>query len=128
MKPRHALTLSVLLGAALGAAAIQGLHAQIKRPAYVVVVIRNVGDVDGMKTVAEKTKPEALAAAGGRYVIRTNDITALNGNPPKRYVLIAFDSIEQAQAWHNSPAQKEIDALRIKSADSVSFMVEGVAN
>jgi len=40
----------------------------------------------------------------------------------------AFDSVAQAQAWHNSTAQKEIDARRIESTDSLSFVVEGVAN
>jgi uncharacterized protein (DUF1330 family) len=46
----------------------------------------------------------------------------------QRFVLIAFDSAEKAQSWHNSATQKEVDAARLKSTDSLSFVVEGIAN
>ena len=128
MKTRHVAALSTLTGIALGALAIQGLHAQAKPPAYVVVAIQSIIDPAGLKAVAEKAAPGALAAAGGHYVIRTNEVTGFNGTPPRRFVVIAFDSVEKAQAWRDSPAQKEIEAIRLKSTESVSFMVEGVAN
>jgi uncharacterized protein (DUF1330 family) len=128
MKARHVAASSALIGIALGAVAIQGLHAQAKPPAYVVVAIQSITDAAGLRTVAEKAAPGALAAAGGRYLIRTNDVTGFNGTPPKRFVVIAFDSVERAQAWRDSPAQKEIEAIRLKSTESVSFMVEGTAN
>ena len=51
-----------------------------------------------------------LAASGGNFVIRTDKITSLDGNPPARFIIIKFDSVEKAQAWHNSAAQKEIPA------------------
>jgi uncharacterized protein (DUF1330 family) len=69
--------------------------------------------------------PAAIAASGGQFVVRTDKITSFDGTPPKRFVLIAFDSPEKAQAWHNSAAMKEIDAVRAKTTDSLSFMVEG---
>jgi uncharacterized protein (DUF1330 family) len=122
MRTRHIVALSTLTGAALGAVAIQGLHAQAKPPTYVVVAIRSIADPDGLQSVILKTAPKVLTDAGGRYDIRTSDVTGLDGTPPKRFVLIAFDSVEKAQAWHNSSAQKEIDALRAKSTDSLSFM------
>jgi hypothetical protein len=34
----------------------------------------------------------------------------------------------QAMAWNDLPATKEITDARIKSTDSLSFIVEGVAN
>ena len=128
MKSHSNIAVALIVGAAIGAGAIHGLHAQAKLPAYVIVDIRSVNDPDGLKSVQAKTAPEALAAAGGHYVVRTNDITGLEGTPPKRYVLIAFDSAEEALAWHNSAAQKEVTAIRVKATDSVSFMVEGTAN
>ena len=118
----------LIVGLVIGAAAVEGLHAQAKPPAYVVVDIRSITDPHGLQAVIMKTAPQVLSAAGGHYVIRTNEVTSLDGTPPKRFVLIAFDSVEKAQAWHNLPAQKEIDALRAKSTDSVSFIVEGMAN
>jgi uncharacterized protein (DUF1330 family) len=42
--------------------------------------------------------------------------------------MLAFDSVEKAQAWSDSAATKEVTAARIKTTDSLSFMVEGFAN
>ena len=129
MNRRIALGLATLAGAALGAAAVNGLHAQAKPSTYVVVAIRKINDAEVFKTgVVDKASPAALAASGGHYVIRTQNITSLDGTPPQRFVLIAFDSAEKAQAWHNSAAQKEVDAARLKSTDSLSFVVDGIAN
>jgi uncharacterized protein (DUF1330 family) len=68
------------------------------------------------------------SAAGGHFVICTDKITNLDGPPPQRFVLIAFGNVEKAQAWHNSAAQKEDDAARAKTTDSLSFMVDGLTN
>src|ERR1700688_941659 len=102
---RHIATgLTLVAGVAIGATAIQGLHAQAKPPTYVVVAIRKINDAAAYKTgVVDKASP-VLAAAGGRYVVRTDKITSFDGPPPQRFVLLAFDSPEKAQAWHNSAA------------------------
>jgi uncharacterized protein (DUF1330 family) len=117
----------VLVCAGLGAAAIEGLHAQATPPAYSVVVIRKVNDADAFKPVVLEKGPVAAEAAGGKFVIRTDKITSLDGMAPVRYVVIQFDNMEKAMAWHNSEAQKEVDAIRMKSTDSLLFIAEGVA-
>jgi uncharacterized protein (DUF1330 family) len=38
-----------------------------------------------------------MAPLGGRFIIRTEDISALDGAPPKRFVVIAFDNVEKAK-------------------------------
>jgi len=120
--------LTMLVGFAIGAAAIPGLHAQAKPPTYAVIAIRKVNDADTYKTgVLDKAAP-IITAAGGRFVVRTDKITSLDGTPPVRFVLIAFDSAEKAQAWHDSAAQKDLDAVRMKTTDSLSFIVEGMAH
>ena len=94
-----------------------------------VVAIRSVKDADAFKAgVLDKATPAALAALGGRYVIRTQAITSLDGPSPQRFVLLAFDSVDKAQAWYNDPGMKEVNAARMKTTDSLSFIVEGVAN
>jgi uncharacterized protein (DUF1330 family) len=118
--------LGMIAGIAIGGTAIQGLHAQAKPPVYAVIPILKVTDADTFKQVAPKADA-AMPASGGHYVIRSDKITSLDGPPPQRLIVIAFDSMEQAQAWHNSASQKEIDALRIKSTTSLSFLIEGVA-
>ena len=129
MNSKHKIALALLAGAALGAAAIEGLKAQTKPPAYVVVAVRQINDADAFKTgVVDKATPAMFAAAGGHYVVRAQKIISLDGPAPERFVMIAFDSVEKAQAWSESAAVKEITAARIKSTDSLSFIVEGPAN
>jgi len=126
MKAKYKLGLTLLAGIALGAAAIEGIHAQMKPPTYVVIAIRKITDADAYKQVMAKG-PAAAAASGATFVIRTDKITSLDGTPPARFVLLKFDSVEQAQAWHTSAAQKEVDAIRAKTTDSLAFMLEGEA-
>jgi uncharacterized protein (DUF1330 family) len=128
MNRRIATGLTLLTGVAIGATAIQGLHAQAKPPTYVVVALRKINDAETFKTAVVDKAPAAITAFGGRFVIRTNKITTLDGPPPQRFILLQFDSPEKAQAWHDSAAQKEIDAARMKTTDSLSFVVEGMAN
>jgi uncharacterized protein (DUF1330 family) len=126
MKTKYKIAIALVAGTAIGGAAIQSIHAQMKPPTYVVVAIRKITDADSFKTNVVAKAAAALAGSGGNYVIRTDKITSLDGTPPARFVLIKFDSVEKAQAWHNSAAQKEIDAARAKSTDSLSFIVEGM--
>jgi uncharacterized protein (DUF1330 family) len=127
MKINYKIAWALLGGIAVGGAAIQGLHAQAKPPTFVVVAIRKVTDADAFKTGVVEKAGAAMTGSGGQFLIRTDKITSLDGPPPQRFVVIAFDSVEQAQAWHNSAAQKEVDAARFKSTDSLSFIVEGLA-
>lgn len=118
--------LGMVAGAVIGAAAIQGLHAQAKPPVYAVIPILKITDADTFKQIGPKASA-AMSGSGAHYIIRSDKITSLDGTPPERLIVIAFDNMEQAQAWHNSAAQKEIDALRIKSTKSLSYLVEGMA-
>jgi uncharacterized protein (DUF1330 family) len=116
----------MLAGGALGAAAVNGLNAQTKAPgAYAVIDISEITDTDTFtKQLLPKAGPAALGG-GGQFVVRTDKITALDGTPPKRFVVIGFDSVEKAKAWDATPAQKEVDALRSKTTKSRSFIVDG---
>ena len=126
MKTKYKVAIALAAGAAIGGAAIQGLHAQAKPPTYVVIAIKKITDVDSFKTNVIAKATATVAASGGNFVIRTDKITSLDGTPPSRFILIKFDSVEKAQAWSNSAAQKEVDAARAKSTDSLSFIVEGM--
>jgi uncharacterized protein (DUF1330 family) len=120
-----ALGLAMLAGAALGAAAVNGLQAQGKGPgAYAVIDISAIDNPDTFKTLLPKTDA-SNAPFGGQNVIRTDNIIALDGTPPKRFIIISFDSIDKAKAWDQSAAQKEITAIRLKSTKSRAFIVDG---
>jgi uncharacterized protein (DUF1330 family) len=119
------LGLAMLAGAAIGAAAVNGLNAQTKAPgAYAVVDLSEITNPDVFKTLLPKAEP-ASAAFGGKFIIRTENIVGLDGTPPKRFVVIAFDSIDKAKAWDASPAQKEITDIRQRSTKSRQFIVDG---
>ena len=130
----HYLTLamSMLTGAALGAlgaAAASGLNAQTKAPgAYVVIDISDVTDADTFtKQLLHKMPPSYLVPFGGQYLVRTDNITAIaiDEAPPRRFVIISFDSMEKAKAFDNSPIKQEVNALRLKATKSRAFLVEG---
>ena len=100
-------------------------RAQAQSPIYVVIAIQKITDPEAYKPLPEKGKA-AAEAAGGHYIIRTGNITGLDGVAPERLALIEFDSIEKAQAWYKSAAQKDADTIRAKSTDSLAFIVEGL--
>ena len=126
MKSSHKLAIVLIAGVAVGGSVIQVLHAQNTSPVYVVVDIRDITDPEGFKAIPPKAGPETLAPFGGKYVIRTEKITALDGTPPKRFVVIAFDSVEKAKAWKASANSKEVDVIRDKTTTSSQFLVEGM--
>jgi uncharacterized protein (DUF1330 family) len=114
----------MLAGFGLGAAAVQSLHAQAgKGPgAYVIVDITEINDPKTFKTLLPKA-PQAVSAFGGHFVTRTENIIGLDGVPPLRFVIIAFDTMQKASSWSESAAQTEINDIRMKSTKSRSFIV-----
>jgi uncharacterized protein (DUF1330 family) len=129
MQVNTKIGLTLLAGVAIGAVAVEVLHAQATPPSYVVTDIAEISDPEGFKVVSQRPQAEAAARvqqAGGRYITSTDKITALDGAPPKRMIIIAFDSLEKAQAFNNSQGQKEINAIRTKTTKSRSFIVQGL--
>jgi uncharacterized protein (DUF1330 family) len=131
MKTYYTIALSMLAGAALGAVAIQGLHAQAKPPVYYIAEI----DVTNPDAYAKEYAPQAQAiikAAGGRFLAIGGaaatgaKVTAFDGEPPKRAVVQVWDSMEQIQAWRAKPEYVELRKVGEKYAKFRSFAVEGV--
>jgi uncharacterized protein (DUF1330 family) len=120
----------MLAGALFGAFAVNGLNAQSKSPgAYAVVDIGEMTDANLFREqLLPKVTPATVAAFGGRYLVRSENAVAIDGTPPKRFVVIAFDSMDKAKAWSASPGQKEVDTIRMKATKSRQFLVEGFPN
>ena len=128
MRNRYAVVVALLAGAALGAVSVGGLYAQGKTPgAYVVIDISEIKDPNLFKTLIPKAGP-SMAPFGAYNVIRTEKIEALEGTPPKRFVVIAFDSAAKAKEWDASALTKEVTAIRQKSTTSRAFIVDGNPN
>jgi uncharacterized protein (DUF1330 family) len=118
------LGMAMLAGIAIGAVAVNGLNAQGQPAAYAVVDISEITDPATFGQILPKALP-ASDAFGGKYIVRTNKITALDGTPPQRFVVIAFDSVEKAKAWDSSALQSEVNNLRRKSTKSRVFIADG---
>ena len=101
MKTPLTIAVSILLGAALGGAAIQALHAQAK-PVYMIAI----NEVTDQNAYAKEYVPPAQKSVkdhGGEYVA-AGPGTQLAGNLPHGpVVILRWDSMEALEGWRNSP-------------------------
>jgi uncharacterized protein (DUF1330 family) len=127
MKTQYVAALAVAVGFGLGAAMVQGLHAQAKLPAFTIAEI-DVSDMDGFQKEFAPKAQKAIADNGGKALARGGKIVALYGAPPKNRVAInRFDGLDQALAAYNSAAYKEAKAIGDKYATIRVIAVEGLA-
>jgi len=96
-------------------------------PGYVVVEIE-VTDPIKYETYKELA-PLSVRKYGGRYLVRGEPVETLEGKwSPKRFVILRFDSKEQAKAWWNSPEYREAKLLRQTSTRTEMICVQGIAD
>ena len=133
MKTHYAIALAVV-SAIGGATAVQGLHAQGKSTVYAVVEI-DVTNPEGFGKEFAPLSQASNKAAGGRVLAiggaagaGATPITTLEGTPPKRVVIQAWDSLDQLKSWFNSPAYQEARKVGNQYATFRRFAVEGSAN
>ena len=131
MSSNYKIAVAVTAGVAIGALAVQGLHAQAKPPVYYVAEI----DVTNPDAYAKEYAPKAQAiirAAGGRFLAiggsaaTTGTVTAFDGDAPKRVVVQVWDSMEKIRAWRANPEYVEIRKVGEKYAKFRSFAVDGL--
>jgi uncharacterized protein (DUF1330 family) len=130
MKTQYTIALSVLAGAVLGGAAIQGLHAQAKPPVYYIAEI----DVTNPDAYGKEYAPKAQAlikSLGGRFLAVGGaaagaKVTGFDGDPPKRAVVQVWDNMEKIEAWRNNPDYKELRKIGEKYAKFRSYAVEAL--
>src|SRR5262245_40546018 len=115
----------MIASAALGAAAVQTLHAQTKPPAYNIVEI-TIKDQDGYnKEYLPLTK--ALTDAGGKFLVRGGKTISYEGAAPApRVVVIQFENLDKLQALYDSAPYKQAVAIGDKFATQRIFGAEGV--
>ena len=84
MNTKSKMVLAVVAGAALGAAAVQGLHAQAKPKAYLVTE-SEVLDRAALDTYFPQVRQAAKPAGGNiDFVSASEKIVAVVGEAPKR--------------------------------------------
>ena len=95
-------------------------------PAYVI----NDMEVTNPQLFEEykKLSPPTVAHYGGKFLARGGHIEMLEGDwSPRRLVILEFPSMQQAQAWIDSPEYAPARRLRQLSSTSKLILVEGTA-
>ncbi len=92
--------------------------------AYIVVEV----DVKDPERYADYRTmvPASLEAYGGKFLVRGGAVEKLEGDwEPSRFVVIEFDSVEQAKRWWDSDEYRQARNLRQETADTRMIVVEG---
>jgi uncharacterized protein (DUF1330 family) len=93
--------------------------------AYVIADVE-VEDADRFAEYREAA-PEVLRLHGVEYLARGGEIEVLEGDwRPSRLVILAFDDLEHARRWYESPEYQELKALRKGASTTRLVAVQGV--
>jgi uncharacterized protein (DUF1330 family) len=128
MNTHYTVALAMLIGVGVGGMAVQSLKAQTTPPFYFVGEIE-VSDPEGY---SKEYAPKAVAnirAAGGRFLAVGSGpkVHAYTGEPPKRVILIQWESLEKIQAWRDGE-YKEIRKIGEKYAKFPrGYVIEGLS-
>jgi uncharacterized protein (DUF1330 family) len=90
-----------------------------------------IGDVDVHDPEAyveyRKLVAPTIEKYGGRFLVRGGPHEVIEGDQvPHRIVVLEFESVAQAKAWHSSEEYAPAIAIRQKAATSNVIIVEGV--
>ena len=84
-------------------------------PAYVIVETDITDPVQYEQYKA--ASPDAVAAGGGRFVVRGGELAVLEGDwRPSRLVILEFEDLEAAKQWYSSDQYQEVIKLRAGAA------------
>jgi uncharacterized protein (DUF1330 family) len=90
-------------------------------PAYIVSRVR-ISNPEQMAIYMRDVVP-IVHAFGGTYLMRGNDVEAIEGTwDHQRMVILEFPSREAALAWYHSPEYAPLKALRHASSEAVILL------
>ena len=91
-----------------------------------VVMDAEIIDTEAYAEFAAKV-PAAIAAHGGRLLVRSSDIEAIQGDwLPKRIVILEFDSLEAAKGYIGSAEYAALDDVRRRATKADIVVVGGL--
>jgi uncharacterized protein (DUF1330 family) len=124
MNTKSKIVLAALAGAALGATAIQGLHAQAKLKAYSINEAELIGALppDYLPTVRK-----AIEAAHGHSLRTLNGrvVSVEGAQAPKNVAIVEWDSVDDAVAFYKSKTWTDLAPQREKAQRTIRrYVVE----
>jgi uncharacterized protein (DUF1330 family) len=94
-------------------------------PAYVIVET-DITDAERYERY-RAASPGAVAAAGGRFVVRGGELAVLEGDwRPSRLVVLEFADLDAARRWYESERYQAAKQLREGAARLRMVAVQGV--
>ncbi len=94
-------------------------------PAYLIVET-DITDPEQYEQY-KAASPGAIAAHGGRFVVRGGETAVLEGDwSPKRLVVVEFEDLEAAKRFYDSPEYQAAMKLREGAASLNMVAVEGI--
>jgi uncharacterized protein (DUF1330 family) len=94
-------------------------------PAYLIVET-DITDPEQYEQY-KAASPGAIAAHGGRFVVRGGETAVLEGDwNPKRLVVVEFDDLEAARRFYDSPEYQAAMKLREGAASLNMVAVQGL--
>lgn len=90
--------------------------------------VAHLWDVDPNAEIVEYLRriDATLEPYGGRFLVHGTPPEVLEGEWPGHLVVIGFPDLSAARAWYDSPAYRDILALRTRNAEGVTLLVDGV--
>ena len=132
MKQYIGLGLAMLAGTFIGAAGISALNAQGKGTVYLVTEI----DVSNPEAYGAEFAPKAQAtirAAGAKFIAiggaggaGAKQVTALDGQAPKRVTIQEWDSTDALMKWYKGADYQAALEIGKKYATFRRYIVEGM--
>jgi uncharacterized protein (DUF1330 family) len=128
MKTRYTVALTLLAGVAIGAAAVEGLHAQAKLKAYSVAELETL-DVAAQKAYLPAAR-KAVEGAHGRALRTTaGRVEHIEGAAaPKSVAIVEWGSLDEAKAFYKSKAWTDLAPERDKTQKTMRRYVVEVEN
>jgi uncharacterized protein (DUF1330 family) len=125
VKQTAQLVLVLIAGIVIGAWGVPILKAQTAgHPAYVVAEV-HVTDPAGFMNYAKQV-PASLAPYHGKTLARALPDVREGAPPDGDMVIIAFDSLQDANRWYQSPEYSKLIPLRQQSATTRVLIVDGM--
>ena len=75
-----------------------------------------------MEEYVPKVLP-TIKANGGRFIVRSSEVTSLSGDAPKRIVITGWESLDEVKKWQSSKEYTDLKPLRDQVLKARQFAV-----
>ena len=95
-------------------------------PAYVLAALYDVTDPAGFEEYRNLAGP-TVASFGGKFIAGSESVEVVEGDwAPQGFLVVEFESLEQAKLWYNSPEYQAVLPKRKNSTNSGLIMGAGM--